>query len=684
MATSDPMNKVDELRKCVICWERFKDPRQLQCGHGFCFECIDIHFKTHGKNYAPCPVCRKPYWPDGRDANNLPKSLILRQLVDIKPSADQGCETTGCRHNSASWMCLVCRKWLCDACKSQTCGVEKDDETPHNVYTKEQIGPGLFDIVRRSRHKVCYNCTTHDIEWFCPQCRTLVCKLCKANSHIHHKLKDISQYTRDTREDIKQTIASLQKLQQQHRKDHDIYRDLQVVVKIELFDASDCQKMMERCTRDIDNCDRIVILLTQLLEFGSDVVIVDTFRNLEERISTELGQCHSLEPLLAKLNSRVIECDDATATWIDACYTNPRKHLISDSGVGSLSLSEEGSVEEEILPDSNPCEMFNCVSNAKASLLCLKCKKWTCDLCSKRRCDQNNSNHDALSVQDMGRQLYDVIQRSRNHTCAAHTTKEVTHFCQNCNVLVCTTCRVKDHLDHTMIDIIDKYRACCKSLKSYKEKLQYSVRRYKLIRQQFSEIQQSPYADTLNPSYCEDVLRRCDAGIDTCEDLITQTTYLRHYGIPPVVIDMFRELNCQVEDELKVCPSDFVTPLRRMVCVINDTLEQSDRHGDDRVTSDGDANADTDGPESSASTTPLLNGAEASSSNVSANNAPDIPGSARRRVVMYARNAASEIPNNPNASEESNAKAHISYGGMLLERIIAFFRYIARVLSGSS
>ncbi|XP_021351412.1 uncharacterized protein LOC110449107 [Mizuhopecten yessoensis] len=748
MATADPMTQVNEILKCVICWESFTDPRQLHCGHVFCFECINTHFKTYGKNCAPCPVCRQLYWPKDRDANNLPKSTLpLRQLLAIQHTTNRSCETSGCNQNKTPYLCLTCRQWLCDACKSQTCIVDNDGNIAHNAFLRSDIDPGLFDIVKRSRHKQCYMHHSHEVEWYCLQCRMLLCKLCQTNSHLHHTLIDIVTQSRDTRENLEQTAALLQKKQQQHRHDLEMYEELQIVVKVELFNASDCQKVMAMCSRDIDNCDKIIQLITQLLKFGSDVVIIDTYRNLEERIETELGQCHSLGPLLTELNSRTADNNHTTATWVDACRGDKRKHLISDSGVDDLSVSE-GSLEEGVPPEDNSCEIFNCVSSTQTKLLCLSCMKWICEVCSRRCCLKNDSDskHDVLPVADVDRHLYDVIMRNRNYSCKSHPTNDVRLFCTKCNIPLCTTCRVNGHLDHPTIKISDRSQVCCRKLKVYEGKLQKQVQDYKTTRHKFLEMQNSPCAEALNPSYCENISSRCESGIDACEDFVKRITFLLHYGSPSVIVDGFLELKYHIEKELRVCPSDFATPLRQLVCFISATLDQANSCVDDVATSDDEADIEStseevvqgitgNGPESNTTNTPVVNGPESNTTNTPVVNGPESnttdtpmvnglesnttdtpvvngPGSntsdtpvvngsvssasnnpvvnrrqnnasVRRRVTSSVCNAASEMPNNPNSTEESNAWAHVSYVMWIWEQIKVMCRYLSRFLSDS-
>lgn len=623
------MDDVVESIKCPICLEQFpNDIRTITCGHSFCFECIANHFEIHDKNCAPCPVCRTRFWPRNRDVNNLAKNFIARQIADEYLSEDRSCETNGCDQDKSPFLCLICRRWLCDECATQLC---IGNDKKHNVYKIEQIDPELFDIVKRSRHKKCYSCRTHDVGWYCPQCSVLVCELCKFNRHPHHKLKDIDHHASDTREDIKKTIHTLQQKQQEHKHNLEVHRNLQSVVSVELFDTADCQRVIERCERDIRNCDKIVKVLTQLLQFASDTVLIVTYLNLQERISTEHNQDHSLKRLWKELSCWESECHEVSTTCVENNIKLPEKRLTSDVE-GCQSVSEE-SIKRYT---SSACENANCIRGCKATMLCLACIKWICDYCSNRRCnlDDSSSNHEVLAVRDMDLQLYDVILTNRSYKCAAHSGQDVTHFCTQCNVPVCKKCQASVHLDHTMADISDRYHYCCIQLKKYDEKLQSSAEEFRRTKQKFCEIQQSSCNEVLNPSYIENVIKKCKARINSRESLSMQLKYLDRYGYQPVVVDMYQRLQSEIDNELKICPTEFTKPLCQLMCYV---AEQPDIHVDDTTAS-------------SASNTV--------------------------RVTESVHAAVNGIPSNPNASEESNASAHIGWFASLLEMIKRFFRLI--------
>jgi len=76
-SSSKPLrSRVLKKDDCVICLEPMIDPKQLDCGHKFCKNCIDEYFK---KGQPKCPSCGKLFGvlrgnqPPGRMSHTLPR-----------------------------------------------------------------------------------------------------------------------------------------------------------------------------------------------------------------------------------------------------------------------------------------------------------------------------------------------------------------------------------------------------------------------------------------------------------------------------------------------------------------------------------------------------------------------------------------------------------------------------------
>lgn len=58
---------------CGVCFELYRDPRSLQCGHSFCFQCLAQLKKLE------CPECRAPI---AGPVDNLPKNFAMTRLIE--------------------------------------------------------------------------------------------------------------------------------------------------------------------------------------------------------------------------------------------------------------------------------------------------------------------------------------------------------------------------------------------------------------------------------------------------------------------------------------------------------------------------------------------------------------------------------------------------------------------------
>jgi hypothetical protein len=72
--------------ECHICYEIFKDPRLLDCGHTFCFKCIDRLLEN---NSLACPICRSPILltDNWRPRRNFQLASMIRELKIMQSEA---------------------------------------------------------------------------------------------------------------------------------------------------------------------------------------------------------------------------------------------------------------------------------------------------------------------------------------------------------------------------------------------------------------------------------------------------------------------------------------------------------------------------------------------------------------------------------------------------------------------
>ncbi|XP_058874413.1 E3 ubiquitin-protein ligase TRIM56-like isoform X2 [Acipenser ruthenus] len=175
----------EEQFSCSVCLEIFKDPVTLPCGHSYCMECIDYHWKQPEQRGAiSCPQCRHNFSPKPV----LRKNFVLADVVErlkqrgLSPSLSAH-SLTGTGHVP------------CDFCTGRKLGAVRSCLTCSASYCPEHLKPH-FTVLSFKRHQL-VEATGDLIQTLCQQhhrplevfCRTdwsFVCLLCAATKHRRH------------------------------------------------------------------------------------------------------------------------------------------------------------------------------------------------------------------------------------------------------------------------------------------------------------------------------------------------------------------------------------------------------------------------------------------------------------------------------------------------------------------
>lgn len=281
-------NEIDDILRCAICRGQLTDPRLLDCRHVFCFNCIDQHFKHENKNCAPCPICRALYWPNRRSPKNLPEaSIVLQNLLTTRKDSQHICESDSCT-KMAPFVCIKCHLWLCKECKTTDCNsVEQTTSSRgHQGYRPEFMDTKLSAIVLGSLHKSCRFHQIETVAWFCSQCNVLLCDLCRTNKHLHHDVVDMKQQAVEFRKHFEVKLRCLR------QKGHKHKRGMKALEKcMEKRTGVDLNSIIDTCQSDYERCDDLVKEIKQVLVYGSDHVVVETFIKLEKEMDNELRKC---------------------------------------------------------------------------------------------------------------------------------------------------------------------------------------------------------------------------------------------------------------------------------------------------------------------------------------------------------------------------------------------------------
>jgi len=85
MAVSPPRalgRKLDELLKCPVCLDVFREPRTLCCLHTFCTECLEGCRRLLRRDIE-CPVCKRVSSLPPAGVRGLPTDYRIEQIRDF-------------------------------------------------------------------------------------------------------------------------------------------------------------------------------------------------------------------------------------------------------------------------------------------------------------------------------------------------------------------------------------------------------------------------------------------------------------------------------------------------------------------------------------------------------------------------------------------------------------------------
>ena len=189
---SIPMHFPEE--KCAICFDDFRDPRLLMCGHAFCFDCLQVTHSSFKKTWKICcPLCRhntivqtKEHLPKydptaaekkGDEKKNVPPNDFFGPID--KTCFD--CENEGHRY------CYNCKLFMCSNC------------LVNHHRGRIFLNHLLVDPSEAEIHPPCSFHIQQELKYFCTECSELVCLECKIVSHDSHKIIPINVAAREKR-----------------------------------------------------------------------------------------------------------------------------------------------------------------------------------------------------------------------------------------------------------------------------------------------------------------------------------------------------------------------------------------------------------------------------------------------------------------------------------------------------
>ncbi|XP_033118983.1 uncharacterized protein LOC117118493 [Anneissia japonica] len=202
--------------ECVICLNRFHQPKTLKCMHTYCLQCIQKWVETHGK--MKCPTCAQEHNLTRYDLKELASNTMIIQLLEyvVKTEDQKPSKCSCCDINQPKYHCQTCQLYLCGA----LC-IKQHQIIPslrnHSLYTldlKEKEGSS------DEQNKCKVHCS-NTLEFYCSTCNKSACKQCEHILSCHknqHKmipmLTAVNEFNNDATEVVKVAYEIKNKLKE--------------------------------------------------------------------------------------------------------------------------------------------------------------------------------------------------------------------------------------------------------------------------------------------------------------------------------------------------------------------------------------------------------------------------------------------------------------------------------------
>ena len=202
--------------ECPLCLETVKNPKTLPCLHSFCLECLDelANFaRRQLQTTIKCPVCQTSFpIPDTDTFANLPSSFHLNRLVDVLALEDGTVQTQKCntcdKNNAATSYCFVCQSFLCASC-FQYHQRFKATRGHRNVLMDNLQAQDVQELIQRP--VMCSQQYHEDqpLEFYCEDCKVLLCHKCSAVSHNRHSMTDLQKAAEGQKSQMVEVVAKV-------------------------------------------------------------------------------------------------------------------------------------------------------------------------------------------------------------------------------------------------------------------------------------------------------------------------------------------------------------------------------------------------------------------------------------------------------------------------------------------
>ncbi|XP_068675572.1 E3 ubiquitin-protein ligase TRIM71-like [Montipora foliosa] len=250
--------------ECPLCIETVTNPKTLPCLHSFCLKCLDKHAnfaRRQLKTTIKCPVCQTSFQiPETNTFDKLPSSFHLNRLVDVLALDDTSVQSQRCNscdeNNTATCYCFVCQIFLCASCfeAHQRLKVTRGHR---NVLIDKLRAQDVQDLIHRP--VMCSQQYHEDqpLEFYCENCKVLICHKCTVVSHNRHTTTDTQKAAQEQKMQLADAVAKVKAEIVRYENEIQKQTDLRSKNRIEILNEE--KKMadtVEKLIRDLREHER--------------------------------------------------------------------------------------------------------------------------------------------------------------------------------------------------------------------------------------------------------------------------------------------------------------------------------------------------------------------------------------------------------------------------------------------
>ncbi|XP_057310413.1 E3 ubiquitin-protein ligase TRIM56-like [Hydractinia symbiolongicarpus] len=239
------------MLECKICLDTYHQPKQLNCGHTYCQDCLDglLLFEEDGSAELPCPVrcTEKTTITNEQTTSSLMKVFTLTSILDkVSPGekVNSICQKSKDCNQMINYSCTTCSLKICEKCQNL-----------HSCSKKSYINV----IFSQKLQELQPFCKQHDslAKFACIDCENLLtCVYCKHRQHKNHRIKSIDDFGLEAKKWFQSFITSFNEtkvvLEKLTRKYSDALTSLEK--EREVF----VQKLKERKLKRLDEFLKIL------------------------------------------------------------------------------------------------------------------------------------------------------------------------------------------------------------------------------------------------------------------------------------------------------------------------------------------------------------------------------------------------------------------------------------------